>query len=173
MVLIQEIRTVWSKASRGGAAAARRSSVPEAALFHPPGARPAAGQIFHRVLFYGEANDFAGPIKSEAAELTADSTSVGCVRVEVSARGLTVAYEYDYGCGGLPPRMARPGVGLREEMTVGPESWARVRYNGRFSGEDWWYQKVVVNVGSFERPGADVFIATAPAFEISQMAKLR
>jgi hypothetical protein len=173
MVLIQEIRTVWSKASRGGAAAARRNAVPETALFHAAGSQSAAHRIFRQLLVYGETNDFAEPVKSEVVELVADSISAGCVKIQVSAGRITVAYEYDYRCGGLPPRQTKPGVNVREEIIVEPESWVRVRYNGRFSGDEWWYEKVVVNVGLFQQPHADVFGSTKPAGEISQMAELR
>lgn len=118
-------------------------------------------------------NDFAAPIKSEAVDSAGDSISVGCVRVEVSAGRAAVTYEYDYKCGGMPPRQTKPGLNLREELTVEPGRWVRVRYNGRFSGDEWWYEKVVVNVGLFRRPHAGVFISTEPAGEISQMANLK
>jgi hypothetical protein len=160
MILIQEIRGIWSKASRGGAAAALRTSVPEAALFH-------------QLLVYGEANDFTEPLNAEIVELESDSISVGCVKISAPSEQLVVAYEYDYGCGGLPPRLRRPGINLREELIVGRESWVRVKYNGRFSGDEWWYEKVVVNVGLFQNPDAGLFGSTKPAGEISQMAALR
>jgi hypothetical protein len=171
-VAIQEIRTIWSKASRGGAAAARRNAVPEAALF-PPAGSPSAPAIVRQRQVYGEANDFAEPLESEAVESTSDSISIGCVTIGVSAGRVTVAYEYDYRCGGLPPRHSRPGAGGRDELAVEPGRWVRVRYNGRFSGDVWWYEKVVVNVGLFERPAPDMFVSTEPAEEISRMAELR
>lgn len=173
MVLIQEIRSIWSKASRGGAAAALRNSVPEAAPFPINKSRSAVHQVFHQILVYGETNDFAEPIKSESVELAAGLTDIGCVKIRVSSERVIVSYEYDYRCGGLPPRQTRPGVNVGEERVVVPESWVRVRYNGRFSGDEWWYEKVVVNVGLFQRPDADIFIRTEPAGEISQMAELR
>jgi hypothetical protein len=136
IVLIQEIRSIWSKVSRGGAAAALRNSVPDAALFPTIKAKPAAHQIFHHLVVYGETNDFAGPVKSESVELPTSSTDVGCVKIEVLAERVTVAYEYNYKCGGLPPRRSMPGVNVREEMIVEPGGWVRVRYNGRLSGAD-------------------------------------
>lgn len=173
MVLIQEIRSIWSKASRGGAAAALRNSVPEAVPFPIIKSRPAAHKVFHQILVYGEANAFAEPLKSESREPAADLTDIGCVKIRVSPERVIVSYEYDYRCGGLPPRQTRPGVNVRAELIVEPESWARVRYNGRFSGDEWWYEKVVVNVGLFRQPCADIFGSTEPAGEISQMAELR
>jgi hypothetical protein len=173
MVLIQEIRSIWSKASRGGVAAALRNSVPEAVPFPPIKSTTAAHQVFHQTLVYGEANDFAEPLKSESVELAADSSDIGCVKIRVSSERVIVSYEYDYRCGGLPPRQVRPGVNVAEERVVVPESWVRVRYNGRFSGDEWWYEKVSVNVGLFRRPDADIFILTEPAGEISQMVELR
>ena len=173
MILIQEIRGIWSKASRGGAAAALRNSVPEAALFPISRSKSTAHKIFHQLLVYGEANDFTEPLKAEIVELESDSISVGCVKISAPSEQLVVAYEYDYGCGGLPPRLRRPGINLREELIVGRESWVRVKYNGRFSGDEWWYEKVVVNVGLFQNPDAGLFGSTKPAGEISQMAALR
>ena len=172
MVLIQEIRSVWSKVSRGGGAAALRNSVPEAALFPAVKAKPAAHQIFHHLVVYGETNDFARPVKSESVELAKSFADIGCVKINVLSERVTVAYEYNYKCGGLPPRQIRPGVNVREEVIVEPGGWVRVRYNGRFSGDEWWYEKVVVNVGSLQKPDAEIFISTEPLQEISQVAGL-
>jgi hypothetical protein len=173
MILIQEIRSIWSKASRGGAAATLRNSVPEATLFPLSRSKSAAHKIFRQLLIYGETNDFAEPIKSEIVELASDTISIGCVKVEVSSECVIVAYEYDYKCGGLPPRHNESGVNLKEEVIVEPESWVRVKYNGRFSGDEWWYEKRVVNVGIFEKAHTDIFSSMGPAHEISQMAELR
>jgi hypothetical protein len=172
IVLIQEIRSIWSKVSRGGAAAALRNSVPEAALFPTIKAKPAAHQIFHHLVVYGEANDFAVPVKSESVELATSSNDIGCVKINVLSERVAVAYEYNYKCGGLPPRQVRPGVNVREEVMIEPGSWVRVRYNGRFSGDEWWYEKVVVNVGLLHKPDTEIFISTEPLHEISQMAEL-
>lgn len=173
MVLIQEIRSVWSKAARGGAAAVLRNSVAESAPFSITSSKPATHKITRQLLVYAEANDFAEPIKSEVVESEAAAITIGCVKIEILDNGCLVAYEYDYKCGGLPPRRNRAGVSLREEMVVEPGCWVRVRYNGRFRGDEWWYEKVVVNVGMFEKPDADVFTLTEPVNEISQMAELR
>ncbi len=173
MILIQEIRSVWTKASRGGAGAALRNSVPEAAIFPAVGSKSAADKIFHHRLLYAEANDFAAPVRSEIAEHEHGSISVGCVKIEVSLEKLIVAYEYDYRCGGAPQRRGGLGMNLREEAVVGRDSWARVKYNGRFGGEEWWYEKLVINVGLFVRHDARAFYSTTPAREIVQMAELR
>ncbi len=173
MILIQEIRSVWSKASRGGAAAASRNSVPEAAPFPATGSTPTSHKIFRQILTYGESNGFIEPLESEIAESEFDSITVGCVKIDVSPERLVVVYEYDYKRCGLPPRHSAPGVNLREELIVARGSWARVKYNGRFGGDEWWYEKVVVNVGQFQKHDAGVFISARPAHEISQMARLR
>lgn len=173
MILIQEIRSIWSKASRGGPAAALRNAVPEAAPFPLVRAGSKTGPILHQSLLYGELNGFAEPISSQVVELRSDRISIGCVKIEVSSEQLVVAYEYDYRCGGAPPRHSRPGVNLKEEVVAGHESWVRVKYNGRFSGEDWWYEKVVLNVGLFQEYEPGVFYSSKPSHEISQMAELR
>jgi hypothetical protein len=173
MVLIQEIRSVWSKASRGGAAAASRNSVPEAVRFPMDRSKAAAHKIFHQSLIYGETNDFAEPLKSGMVESSSHLIIIGCVRIEVTSEHVMVAYEYDYRCGGLPPRQSRPGINLREEVIVEPDSWVCIKYNGRFSGDEWWYEKVVVNIGLFQKPDAEVFSSREPVDEISQMAELR
>jgi hypothetical protein len=173
MVLIQEIRTAWTKASRGGAAATLRNRVPEAAIFPAVESKPAADKIFHHRLIYGEADDFAAPVKSETAEAESDRITIGCVKIEVSPEKLVVAYEYDHKCGGAPARRGGLGVSLEEELIVERGRWARVKYNGRFTGDEWWYEKLVVNVGLFERYDARAFYSTAPTHEIVRMAELR
>jgi hypothetical protein len=137
MILIQEFRSIWSKASRGGAAAALRNSVPQAASFPVISAKSTTDKIFHQLLVYRETNDFTEPLKSQIVELESDSISIGCVKIKVQSEQLIVAYEYDYKCGGLPPRLSKPGVNLKEEVIVGRESWVRAKYNSRFSGDEW------------------------------------
>jgi hypothetical protein len=144
-----------------------RNSVPEAAPFPINESESAARRVLHQILVYGEANDFAEPLKSEGVKAAAGLTGIGCVRIRASSERVIVSYEYDYGCGGLPPRQTRPGVNVKEERVVVPGSWVRVRYNGRFSRDEWWYEKVVVNVGLFRRPDADIFILTEPGGDFS------
>jgi hypothetical protein len=173
MILIQEIRSVWTKASRGAAAAALRNSVPEVALFPVISSKSMAHQILHQIIVYGETNDFAEPLKSEITALASASISIGCVKIKVSSSQIIVAYEYDYKSGGLPPRHRTPGVNLKEEVIVEPESWVRIKYNGRFSGDEWRYEKVVVNVGLFQKYEAGVFYSNDPTSEVTHLAELR
>jgi hypothetical protein len=104
MILVQEIRSLWTKASRGGGAAARRNSVPEAAPFPAAGSESAARKILHQILVYGEANNFAGPIKSEIVEAESDSLVVGCVKINVTPERLAVTYEYEHKSDGANAR---------------------------------------------------------------------
>ncbi|HEX8161615.1 MAG TPA: hypothetical protein VF538_07060 [Pyrinomonadaceae bacterium] len=118
-------------------------------------------------------NGFAGPLESGIVELGPDPITVGCVKIEVTPERLIVAYEYDDKCGGRPPRRGKSGAALKEVVAVGPGSWARVKYNGRFVGDEWWYEKVVVNVGLFRRHEPGAFCSTEPAYEVTHMAELR
>lgn len=173
MILIQEIRSVWTKASRGGESAARRNSVPEAAPLPALGSKSTRDKIFHQILVYVEANDFAAPVKSEFAEYESESIIVGCVKIHVAPERLVVAYEYDYKSGGAPRRRGRRGEDLREEVIVERGSWARVKYNGRFTGDEWWYEKVVVNVALCKDNETGAFYSGVPPREIAHMARLR
>ena len=83
---------------------------------------------------------------------------VGCTVMDFVDTEVTADFQYDRGCGGAPERRwARKTL----EITIG--QWGQIVYNGRFTGEDfWWYEKHVVNVGQFENISSGVFTRCAP-----------
>ena len=178
-VLIQRIDTTWTKASRGGQGAVQRNGTPAALPvpcflgFHSS----EFGFHVHR-LWFAEQNGFV-PTETVAVK-RGHSWQEGCVLLTRDEDVVRVRFEYDHHKGGAPARrMVDPTGNLsplsQEAFTLRLGEWGRVSYNGRFSHADtgeWWYEKVICNVGLSLRPPADWFSHGAPNYLYSQMAEL-
>jgi hypothetical protein len=170
---VQDIRTRWSKQSRGGAAAARRNAVPQV-LALPLANQPSPHRgVLQHTVFFDEAQGFAPPARSVLTPQEAVPLRVGAVQIEPGPAWVTVTFEYDARVVGRPFRYAPPGGIPSTRFVLEVGQWGRVRYNGRFSDDEWWYEQRVVNVGLFGHLEPGVFIATEPRFTISELAHLR
>lgn len=174
LIVIQKIHTAWSKNSRGGKLATERNAVPDAlAIPAEKLQKPIQGMIEHSII-YSEWRGFPTP-SSERFLLTRESDGkirFGCLVIDPIGAGLKVIFEYDARYAGMPVRHASRGGEPSIYMQLQPRQWGRVLYNGRFSANNWWYEKTVVNIGLFEKPEEDLFISNQPDQVISQMAKL-
>jgi hypothetical protein len=169
-VLVQRIKTVWTKKSRGGRLASLRNAVPEALAVPFEGRRGAAGFVIHEVVYH-EADEFGGPLSVSLKEFAGDRLEVGCVTVRLSGDDVVVEYLHSYG-GGAPVRRGRGGLAPPRSFALGRGQFGRVIHNGRFSGDEWWYEKVVVNVGGRGRQSPAAFTRGGPAFVIDDTAAL-
>jgi hypothetical protein len=178
-VLVQRLDTEWTKASRGGQGAVRRNGtplglpVPSFFGFH-------SDEFCFRIhrLRFSEQTGFA---PTETAEVQGDPVwREGCVVLAQEAEVVRVRFEYIPGSGGAPAREMFDPSGDRlplseEAFTLRLGEWGRVSYNGRFSCVDtgnWWYTKVVCNVGLSLRPAPDWFTQGAPDHVYTRMAEL-
>lgn len=170
ILLVQRLRTCWTKASRGGAGAVLRNRVPEIAEVPPQCLRPeGAGYVLHELTFV-ERDDFAAPQESLEIHGEREPFSVGCVRITRGLEAVTLEYRWDRGCAGAPER-----GWSRNVVTIRAGEWAQIRYNGRFSvGWDcvWKYEKNVLNVGLFPALEGNAFRGSEPAVRFSDMAHL-
>jgi hypothetical protein len=175
LILLQVIRTVWTKASRGGALASRRNAVPDALPFLaalPP--RHPQGILVHRVEFTEKAG-FSLPASADSDSVEESSTRILGVLVERLGSNLHVTLDLDpaRGVSGAPPRIAAIHGGAPPEFSLQTGEWGRVSYNSRYSpDEGWWYEKVVANTALLEKFDPRVFLRTDPSQELSDMAEL-
>jgi hypothetical protein len=170
IIVVQQVRTTWTKASRGGENAGRRNAVLEVARV--PVERIPAGNLVlaHHSLSYGEGNGFAQSTEEVQVNPPTRPLVIGCVNVDYSEEAVTVTFHWDYRCGGAPDR-----GWARKTLHVRVNEWGQIVYNGRFnSGWDgpWYYQKMVVNVGLFERLTPGLFTRQEPTCHFSAMAEL-
>jgi hypothetical protein len=172
ILIVQQIQTYWTKASRGAPAAVRRNAVPEALPVPAPGAHwpgPAPSRLHHK-LWFSESKDFRTPAEEVILDPVFNPLPVGCVSILHRDEVVWTEFRYDGQFAGQPDR----GV-LRKKIRTGPNEWAQVAYNGRFThGYDGyqWYVKLVVNVGVFSEFAADVFTRAKPTAVFRSMGPL-
>jgi hypothetical protein len=169
ILAIQRIRTIWTKASRGAAAARVRNAVPNALPLpqvQPGGTRPL---IEHDVTFL-ESNHFSDPVQAIKSSDSGDLLTYGCLHIKLSINSVQLIWEYRPDEGGAPPRHPAP----KDLFTLHAGQWARIEYNGRFSHDDGWsYKKSVVNVGLLPILWANAFIENPPEYVWKSTMKLR
>lgn len=170
VIIIQNIKTVWTKKSRGGKLASLRNGVPEAVALHPEEINRGGKFIFHS-LVYHESDGFRKPVIDSTADVSGERFESGGVTVEFAAGQLVVKYEYNYKCG-APARFGPGGIPHHKTFQLNLNEFGRVLYNGRFSDEYWWYEKQVFNIGRFDKPQANVFTASKPLHLIDDIAAL-
>lgn len=171
IVIVQSIQTVWTKSSRGGRGASLRNGVPEAVAVPRASATAGARLLLHRVVYH-ESNGFAAPLTDALEACAGDALEVGCVSVRAGASGASVEYEGGAKCG-APARLTTGLAATRKHFALRAGECVRVAYNGRFSGEHWWYEKQVVNVCLGVRLSPDIFTRAVPAQVWYDLAALR
>jgi hypothetical protein len=175
IAVVQIISVHWGKKSRGAPGSIKRNAIPEAVempLYKF--ALTDSEWIDHSLTFY-EHEDFQNAHEAISVEKTLDSEEIrkyGCTYVQKHLQSLRVDWKYDWREAGMPLRATKTKDAFELELN----QWGRVVYNGRFVSEEdgynWWYEKIVVNVGLFMNPTADVFIATAPQVTIDKRRRL-
>lgn len=166
-VLIQHLLVDWTKLTRGGVGARKRSALPRAAKVPP--ISNMAPFVLHRLL-YLERDDF----RPASTLITADSAAGLAVKV----------LEFSWQDSRLSVRFYRDGFNaatpsaypFKNVFTLQPQEWGRLEYNGRYSGMysgEWWYEQHVYNIGLFDNWKPNVFVKTAPVSEFSELAQLR
>jgi hypothetical protein len=161
------IRTTWSKASRGGAAAAARNMVPETSIIPnwPPQSEPVT--LVH-TLEFAEINQFASPIHTNV-KITAgiEKFRLHSIALYPASEAIRVAAEWLL-LAGAPQR--RPIANLAE---LSAQNWMQIRYNLRSGLDDGWtYYKYVFNIGFFTSVPPEDFTMTVPKTSKSFLADL-
>lgn len=146
----------------------KRNAVPRA-LYFPlelPAAQSAVWRV-HQVKF-SEWQDF-NPTEKMITDLNSEKLKRGCIEMKLDGDSLQVVWQYDSTCGGAPARDTRE----RLVFALATNEWGIVTYNGRFPVEDSWiYQQTVLNIAYASRPMSEIFMATRPVAEYSQIADL-
>lgn len=169
MLIVQDLVTNWSKASRGAPGAVLRNRVPSTVtvpLEEPPSERFLV--VLHRLAF-PEVRGFERSSEQLTYCEPQDELILGCVRIYPDPERTQVIYHYDL-AGGQPERWSQPRF---KDLKLG--EWGQVSYNGRFNlgwESHWHYEKHVVNVGLFEHLQRDGFTHSPCRFQMSDLALL-
>jgi hypothetical protein len=166
---MQQVRTLWTKASRGGDGAVWRNAVPAVVRVPFPCGNTTDLVLLHHKLSFEERTDFKSPCEEIIQNPESHPLVIGCVTVDWTIEKLQVAFAWRKDCGA-------PDRGwMRKTMLLSVNEWGQVVYNGRFSdwdGGQWRYEKTVVNVGLFEPPSDSVFTRNEPNCRYEAMGNL-
>jgi hypothetical protein len=167
LIVLQRIGTIWTKASRGGAAATARNATPEVMELPPLASAPAAGFMLHDIA-YREADNFQSPSEKFEQSSQSDPFQHDCLELAMSDRALAVTLAWEQ-ARGAPRRPAFP----RTVWSFPPGQWGRITYNFRRPGEhDWIYEKCVMSIGLFPAYSCRLFLEKEPAYIYRDMAPL-
>jgi hypothetical protein len=155
-VVVQWVRTYWTKRSRGAPGAIRRSAVPEA--FSLPEAVP---PFVHEVRM-SECDDFT-PHSTVTSGLPPDA-QVELAEAEGVLRVLLVLQN--------APEWASSGLGLRAAIALQPGQTLRWQVNYRFSPDRGWYYRLDTLNVCYGKGTAGVFLGP-PAHRIDERSRLR
>lgn len=169
LVVLQNICTIWTKASRGGASAAARNGTPDALIL--PDLTflvPEVTFLLHEVV-YTERNSFQSPReKLEPCERT-NPFWYNCLQLEVHNDTLSVMLEWERS-EGVPRRPTFPRI----VWSFQQGQWGRITYNLRKAEQDHWvYKKYVISVGLLHSYSPSIFLEGKPTSTYSDMAQLR
>lgn len=173
MLAVQTIHITWTKTSRGGKLAALRNRIPKQFPLVIPEEFPAV--VWQKISF-SERDQFATP--SQQVTPFASNERFGCHNAIVVSDGDSAVLTYRYQQGAPAPRFFdKTGTCVSPEhsIRIGPNQWASVEYNGRFSDVDtgnWWYEQMVVNVAFGDAIDPQIFIACEPIECYSRLAHL-
>jgi hypothetical protein len=168
MIVMQQIKTSSRDPSVVGPGT-RRSGVPEGAVI-PLGDREYAGcALLNHTLCYSARLGFNEITLEKVDTLTAfPPMHQASVMLEPAESRLRVTFAYNQSCG-APKRWwaVKP-------FELEPGEWVRIAYNGRFSGwrDNWWYEKMVTNVGLFDELSDDLFTRSEPTYRYALFSSL-
>ncbi|PHS03080.1 MAG: hypothetical protein COA78_19330 [Blastopirellula sp.] len=165
-VVIQHIHTTWTKQSRGGDGARRRSSVPEAVKL--PSTVLATPYILHQSRF-DEGSNFRQTDLVKSAKNIGD-LNLKDLELKIEDNQISVRYHRDHS--NAAKEHPHP---YSDVFTLNKSEWGQLTFNGRFTDFDtgqWSYEKSTYNIGLFPEIVFNRFVATQPDYRYVELAKL-
>ena len=167
MIIVQRIKTEWSKVARDSAGREQRARLPEAYRL-PADTLEARGSFFVHDVMRRSHNEYVAddstatsfaPLAREAVE--------GPVVFGERDGELTLHFRWNAIDCGKPPRE------VRDVLTLKPGAIARVRFNGRFLDEHFTrYEDNIVNVAYECAPTLDLFVKSTPVTTLDALVDL-
>ncbi|PIU00206.1 MAG: hypothetical protein COT74_04525 [Bdellovibrionales bacterium CG10_big_fil_rev_8_21_14_0_10_45_34] len=168
-ILVQEIKTEWTKASRSGRAAQLRSQTP-LKLEMPQTIFASADYIIVHKLEFKEENNFeCQAVEGHLSDPFSNGSELfGAVELRPGDNGnIQLKFRWSNEVG-APERKSR-NIG-----NISDGEWFQVIYNGRFGGRhDWLYRQMVVNVGLSSQIEPTFFLLKDPKVTCDERALLR
>lgn len=167
-IIIQRIRSEWTKDSRGGDGARRRNALPQA--FKLP-AVCFTDRFSHHSVRFLERDEFRRS-ESDSVEIGDSWMDIACSDLEITVvtEGLQVRLMTD-------GRNAASGdMQLFRAFTLVLGTWGQLIYNARYvhvNTGNWTYERNILNIGYLKAVQPKRFTSSQPDEEYSRMLKLR
>jgi hypothetical protein len=126
ILIVQTVRSSWTKASRGAPGSVARNTVPECLPISLPNVDLGNLQVLYHEITFEEATGFQSP-KERISINPKIYPQHGCITVERIAKQVRATYKYNM-FGGAPDRGAE-----RHTIRANVDDWVQIRENGRFS----------------------------------------
>ncbi|BBM88202.1 hypothetical protein [Candidatus Uabimicrobium amorphum] len=140
MIIVQRIRTEWTKKSRSHPGSVKRNSTPDVCECAHLNEK---GQIYLQKIEYLERNDFE-PQQTLFVDNAAEITKCG-IKLSSTKEKCEVKFVWSWAYVGEPERRSTQVFSLKKQQ------FGQLIFNGRFghtssSGKEWTYEKNVINV---------------------------
>lgn len=174
-IVIQQIDTEWTKASRGGEGACRRNAVPtELTLPLDCFAAPVAMHVVDSF----EWNDFQLDDSVKHWNSICD-VRIPFLKLETRQNNLRIRFVRSPQNWVIANRLydgvdGKPVLDV-DAFVLGCDEWGRVRFNARYTSRDtgeWYYQHVVCNIGVFSSVELNRFVTLKPNHQFVELATL-
>jgi hypothetical protein len=168
-IIIQNICTSWTKASRGGINASARNRTPEAWKLPALPIPSSENALFLHEIVYGEQDLFQHPIERLKQREITNPFRHDCFKFSFQGNTLRITFEWERSYG-VPKRLNFP----RTEFFLQEHQWMRIIYNLRTSYDyGWGYKKQIYNISFFSLASPNIFTEEVPAHTYIDMAQLR
>ena len=162
MIVVQLIRTRWTKLSRGAPGASKRNTAPVVLLV--PNTPVTGEAIVHEVLF-AERSDFNPSWECTAVTLEQAKERVRPIELRDESQTLRARFIWNF-TAGAPERPHGRAIRLQRG------EWCQILSNGRYGYDDGWsYQSLVVNI-AWHPESLGVFEAGEPVQRDDHRANL-
>ncbi|MDH3741309.1 MAG: hypothetical protein OER56_06880 [Hyphomicrobiales bacterium] len=165
MIVIQHIKVIWTKKTRGGKGAAVRNGVPQAFALLPVSSDADCALQSVRC---EEHLDFQ-PVCAREAPVTQFPANWRCLGLSLSKDRFDVRFRWS------PAQCGAPERHDFDAFSLAKGDWSRLVCNGRSSDSvgHWYYQLDTYNIAFTEGFSAGLFLDTAPKRETSLLASLK
>ena len=151
MLIIQEIKTVWTKRTRGAVGSTIRNNLPQAFEVQRPRFGLQASPCLHQIIIFREAKAFRDPYHAVKALAIKPKQRFGIA--DITPSGDSYQVEFDFASYYAYQDYKKPTV-----VELVPHQFLQIAYQARLQQfDDAWYEKTVLNIALLERFDAAIF----------------
>ncbi len=158
IVIVQNLKTVWTKKSREAPWSSQRNSSADHALL-PESLMDIThnGYLIHQII-YQEWDKFIPDAQTKTGCFNSPLT-IDCIEITNQGEQLAIHYCHNQNFAGIPGRYHSHHP--KKLFSLSQNDWGQLKYNGRFSNTysgNWFYQLNVYNIAYVKHGQFDFFL---------------